>query len=100
MYYENTATMSQYEHCERQVKEFQGEIRTGSLFFWDTVPNPWELVPDIQVSSSMVRKSLLYLWWAIRQGMEKLNILEKWHTSKSREKFLNAALHYPLQCVH
>jgi hypothetical protein len=80
MYYENTAIMSQYEHCERPAKGFQGEFRTGSLFFWDIVPHPWALVPDREVSSSMVRKSLLYLWWAIRQGMEKLNILEKWHT--------------------
>jgi len=71
----------------------------GSLF-WDIVPHPWELVPDIVVSFSMVEKSLLFLWRATRQGMEKLNILERWHTFKFRDKFLNAALHYPLRCVH
>jgi len=37
--------MSQYKHRERQAKGFRREFRMGSLFFWDIVPHPWELVP-------------------------------------------------------
>jgi hypothetical protein len=66
MYYQNSAIMSRYEHHERHAKGFQKEFRMGSLFFWDTVSHPWELVPDIVVSSSMVGKSLLFLWRATR----------------------------------
>jgi hypothetical protein len=84
MYYQNSAIMSQYEHRERQAKGFRREFRMGSLFFWDIVPHPSELVPDTVVASSMVTKSLLFLWRATKQGMEKLNILEKWHTFKFR----------------
>jgi hypothetical protein len=56
MYYQNSAIMSWYEHHERQAKGFRREFRMGSLFLWDIVPHPWELVPDIVESSSMVEK--------------------------------------------
>lgn len=76
--------MSQYEQCKRQANGFQREFRIGSLFFWDIVSQPWELVPDIVVSSSVMEKALLLLWRVTKQGIEKLNILEKWHALKCR----------------
>jgi hypothetical protein len=50
--------MSQYEYHKRQAKVFQRDFRMGSLFFLDIVPHPWEMVPDIVVSSSKVEEPL------------------------------------------